>query len=250
MSLIALLRERDYRATFDQKFDLEWSDDQLLSHIIALDCGGCQLTILPNLPNCRRLCCERNQLATLPDLSNCQELYCDNNRLTTLPDLPNCQILTCNNNQLTTLPDLPNCRSLYCSRNHLTDLPNLPNCEKLTCDNNRLTTLPGLPNCRELHCSKNQLTNMPDLSNISHRFRYVCRGNQMPFEGLDQWKVIWKARKSYLSIKYLHLWYRRMLQLKAQKKQKLHLELLWSPETRFYQRTEEYRHFVESSQAK
>jgi hypothetical protein len=41
-----------------------------------------------------------------------------------------------------------------------------------------------------------------------------------------------------------------MLEKKAQKKQKLHLELLWSPETRFYQRTDEYQHFIEFSQPK
>jgi hypothetical protein len=35
-----------------------------------------------------------------------------------------------------------------------------------------------------------------------------------------------------------------MIQIKAMKKQKLHLELLWSPETKFYQEREEYRHFL------
>jgi hypothetical protein len=34
-----------------------------------------------------------------------------------------------------------------------------------------------------------------------------------------------------------------MLQGKAQKKHLLHLELLWSPETKFYQQTDEYQHF-------
>jgi hypothetical protein len=38
-----------------------------------------------------------------------------------------------------------------------------------------------------------------------------------------------------------------MLKSKAQKKQKLHLELIWSPDTRFYQEREEYRHFLEYS---
>jgi hypothetical protein len=41
-----------------------------------------------------------------------------------------------------------------------------------------------------------------------------------------------------------------MLQMKAQKRKDLHLELIWSPETKFYQRTEEYQHFLDHSQPK
>jgi hypothetical protein len=40
------------------------------------------------------------------------------------------------------------------------------------------------------------------------------------------------------------LWYWKMLQSKANKKQKLHLELLWSPDTKFYQGRDEYQHFL------
>jgi hypothetical protein len=127
---------------------------------------------------------------------------------------------------LTALPDLSNCQELYCGHNQLTVLPDLPNCLQLACSHNQLTTLPELPRCEYLSCAHNQL----------------------PFDQLDQWKTIWKVRKTFLSTKYIHLWYWKMLRLKANKKQKLHLELLWSPDTRFYQQREEYQHFINCSQ--
>jgi hypothetical protein len=207
MSLIALLRNNQCRVVYNQNFDPSWSDDQLLSHVIELDCAYKKLTILPELPNCQYLYCYRNQLTTLPDLPNCQELDCSDNQLTTLSNLPNCEWLSCFKNQLTTLPDLPNCRFLYCFAN-------------------LLTTLPDLPNCIELYRQDNPLL----------------------FDQVEQWKIIWKARRLYLQLKYFRLWYLRMLQSKAEKRQTLHLELLWSPDTKFYQATEEYRHFIESSQ--
>src|SRR3984885_8986241 len=98
MNLITLIRNNNCEIKYDVEYQKEWSDDELLSHIIFLDC----------------FC---NQLTTLPDLINCQTLYCDNNQLTILPDLINCQELYCFNNQLTTLPDLINCKKLQCGRN-------------------------------------------------------------------------------------------------------------------------------------
>jgi hypothetical protein len=44
-------------------------------------------------------------------------------------------------------------------------------------------------------------------------------------------------------VKYFHLWYWKMMKSKAKQRQKLHLELVWSPETKFYQEREEYAHF-------
>src|ERR1700733_1412810 len=138
MDLITLIRNNNCEIKYDVEYHKEWSDDELLSHIIFLDCHNKQLT-------------------TLPNLINCQELYCFDNQLTTLPDLINCQILDCSSNQLTTLPDLINCRTLDCDNNQLTILPDLINCQTLDCDNNQLTTLPDLINCQILCCSNNQL---------------------------------------------------------------------------------------------
>ena len=228
MSLIALLRNRRHKVVYDQKFDPNWSDDQLFSHVVELDCHIINLTYLPDLPNCQKLVCWGNQLTTLPDLPKCRELWCSSNRLTSLPDLPNCQIL-------------------HCRSNRLTSLPVLPNCQRLDCDRNRLTTLPDLPSCRGLYCSDNHLASLPNLHNCRVLF---CYNNPLPFEKLEEWRRIWKAKNTYLSLKYLRLWYQRMLQAKAKKKQKLHLELIWSPETKFYQQREEYQHFLQSSQPK
>jgi len=61
------------------KYHKEWSDDELLSHIIFLDCHNKQLTTLPDLINCQELWCNQNQLTTLPDLINCQVLNCYDN---------------------------------------------------------------------------------------------------------------------------------------------------------------------------
>src|ERR1700733_2723067 len=138
MDLITLIRNNNCEIKYDVEYHKEWSDDELLSHIIFLDCHNKQLT-------------------TLPNLINCQELYCFDNQLTTLPDLINCQILDCSSNQLTTLPDLINCRTLDCDNNQLTILPDLINCQTLDCDNNQLTILPDLINCRILDCQNNQL---------------------------------------------------------------------------------------------
>src|SRR3984885_7074699 len=138
MDLITLIRNNNCEIKYDVEYHKEWSDDELLSHIIFLDCHSKQLTTLPDLINCRTLYCYYNQLTTLPDLINCQELSCNNNQLTILPDLINCQTLRCINNQLTTLPDLINCQLLICCDNQLTTLPDLINCQFLDCRNNQL----------------------------------------------------------------------------------------------------------------
>jgi hypothetical protein len=228
MSLIALLRKEEWRATYDEEFNPNWSDEELLSHIIKLRCNHCQLTSLPDLPNCQILHCHSNLLTTLPNLPNCQRLFCQDNQLTTLSGLPNCQVIYCYGNQFDSLSNIPNCTHLYCSYNRLRTITNLPNCITLSCMNNQLTTLPDLPNCLWLRCGDNQL----------------------PLVELNEWKIVWKVREIYLGLKYGRLWYQRMLRSKAKQREKLHLELLWSPETKFYRETEEYRHFLQSSQPK
>src|SRR3984885_2761869 len=138
MDLITLIRNHNCEIKYNVEYQKEWSDDELLSHIIFLNCPSKQLTTLPDLINCQILWCNNNQLITLPDLINCQELQCGDNQLTTLPDLINCHKLWCNQNQLTTLPDLINCQQLSCRYNQLTTLSDLINCQILFCNNNQL----------------------------------------------------------------------------------------------------------------
>src|SRR3984885_10466973 len=99
MDLITLIRNNNCEIKYNVEYQKEWSDDELLSHIIFLNCHRKQLTTLPDLINCQELYCYNNQLTTLPDLINCRELYCGLNQLTTLPDLIDCKNLNCRNNQ-------------------------------------------------------------------------------------------------------------------------------------------------------
>lgn len=184
--------------TFDIGYDSQWSDDELLSHIVELSWRSQNLTTLPPLPLCKTLFCDHNQLTTLSSLPLCQTLFCNHNQLTTLGSplpsgcsltggepslsqsegLPQCQDLSCERNQLTTLPSLPLCRYLSCEMNQLTtlgssnggELPLLPLCQILFCRNNQLTTLPPLPLCRDLYCN----------------------GNPLPFPSLEEWKKVWR----------------------------------------------------------
>ena len=93
--LISSLRSQPFNVEFDIKYDQEWTDEELLSHIIYLNCAHRQLTNLPDLPNCKVLHCSNNKLTDLPNLSNCKKLHCSYNRLINLPNLPNCKILDC-----------------------------------------------------------------------------------------------------------------------------------------------------------
>jgi len=246
--LIALLRNnqcmvkysKEYYETWTPDGALQMSDDKLLENVIELNCSNRQLTSLPQLPNCQILICDNNQITSLPQLPNCRILICSNNQLPSLPHLPNCNYMHCSNNQLPSLPPLPNCRELFCYNNQLPSLPQLPNCRILYCYKNRLTSLPQLTNCQILYCYNNQLTSLPVLNNLHYN---DWSNNCLPFEELDKWEIVWKTIRLYLQIKYFRLWYKFMLQSKANKKAELHLELKWSPELQFYKDTPEYRHW-------
>src|SRR3984885_9772651 len=224
MNLITLIRNNDCEIKYDVEYQKEWSDDELLSHIIFLDCHSKQLT-------------------TLSDLINCQILYCSNNQLTTLPDLINCQKLWCSHNQLTTLPDLINCQDLYCFNNQLTTLPDLINCQELNCFNNQLTTLPDLINCQRLSCGDNQLTTLPDLINCQ---KLCCNYNQLIYDNIEEHKKLVKFRNFYKHLKYLKKW--RLYKTKSiiNKKKDLMIELLYSPNLPFYKLDPYYIHFIEN----
>src|ERR1700733_6346809 len=227
MDLITLIRNNNCEIKYDVEYHKEWSDDELLSHIIFLDCHRKQLTTLPDLINCQELNCGLNHLTTLPDLINCRQLVCYHNQLTTLPDLINCQQLSCSNNQLTTLPDLINCQELYCDNNQLTTLPDLINFHILWCSHNQLTILPDLINCQILECNNNQLI----YNNIKDHKKLV------------KFRNFWKKLKQ---LKYLKKW--RLYKTKSiiNKKKDLMIELLYSPNLPFYKLDSYYIHFIEN----
>lgn len=233
------------RVTFDCRYRSDWTDEELLLHIIKLDCYDMQLTSLPNLPQCQRLYCGANQLTTLPELPHCRYLECTNNQLISLPELPQCQYLYCWNNQLTTLPELPHCRDLYCQNNHLTTFPNLPYCQNLYCANNRLTALSNLPYCQRLDCSFNMLTLLPSLPQCYYLY---CSNNPLPFSNLESFRRLWKFQRYYFGHKYLCRWYLNMTKKKAKRKEDLHLELKYSPDLNFYKEDPYYREFKELQQ--
>jgi len=222
MDLITLIKNNKCEFRSKCLIYTDDTDEIILNNIIELNCSGFILNQLPNLPNCISLMCNFCSLSVLHDLPKCKHLSCVSNRLTSLPNLPDCQTLDCSANDLISLPELHNCRDLLCSMNKLTRLPQLNNCTILSCSMNKLTRLPQLPNCTYLSCSYNKL----------------------PFEGLDKWKIVWKAKKLYLEKKYFSLWWKYMLQSKANKKAELHLELKWSPDLPFYKETEEYKHWL------
>ena len=241
--LIDLLRAKKLKVIYDIYYDKNWSDEELLNHVIILDCSNNGLTFLPDLPNCRELNCSTNKLTKLPHLLKCEYLCCCNNILQCLTELPLCKFLNCSHCQLEVLPELPNCETLYCLNNKLTYLPQLLKCHELICCYNKITYLPRLYHCIKLDCSYNKLTIIPELL----YFCYIsAHNNLLPFNDVYYLKKIWKFRKFYLGLKYLRLLYKKMLLIKARKKYELHLELKYSPNLPFYKEDSYYKHFIEN----
>lgn len=223
MSFIELVRENKLITIFDQDYDSNWSDIELCTRIIEVDCIDCNLTYIPNLPNCVALYCSYNQLKKLPELPKCEVLGCSNNLLTELPDLPNCLRLGCSNNPLIFLPELPKCYRLSCMNCKLKKLPSLPNCETLCCEYNQLTFLPYLPKCSIISYN----------NNISFLFDDV-----LCYTKLKQFQ------KFYLGLKFIRLMYKKMLIIKSYRLMDLHNELKFSPDLPFYKNDEYYQHFI------
>lgn len=138
---------------FNEPYDKNWTDEELLSHIIELYCCYQDLITLPNLPNCKKLSCYNNKLKSLPELPKCEELNCE-----------------CN--YLTSLPNLPSCKELFCSFNRLTSLPNLPNCKSLDARCNRLQIISYLPICSYLDI-KNELLQFDDMNDFKKIGRFT-----------------------------------------------------------------------------
>jgi len=227
--MINILRRNDdsHYIIYDQPYNKHWTDEELLIHVIELNCSFNNLISIPPLPNCKYLNCVGNQITELPPLPKCKTLICSDNQLIKLVDLTNCRELQCDNNQLTSLPVLTNCDFLKCSNNQLTRLPKLPKCVYIDCDRNQLTYLPELPQCLFLNCDTNPLS----------------------LFDLDDYQKLWKFKHFYLKLKYIRLWYWGLLKLKAEKKYQLHLELKYSPNLPFYKKNRHYKHFKKLQQS-
>lgn len=100
VDLITLIKNDNCVVKYDCDFNFKWTDDDILNHIIELNCFGNSLTDLPKLPKCIFLNCSRNKIIHLSELPKCEYLYCYDNELTNLPELPNCKLLFCINNYL------------------------------------------------------------------------------------------------------------------------------------------------------
>ena len=111
-------------------------------------------------------------------LSHIIELSCGRQQLTEIPDLPNIEYLYCSANNLTKLPHMPNIKTLYCGGNQLITFPEYPTLEMLNCNNTSLSSLPELPNLKELYCYCNNLFS----------------------DKIDEWRIIWKLKKSLVRI--------------------------------------------------
>jgi len=230
--MLSLLRSQknhphQYYAIYDQPYNDQWTDEELLSHIIELDCSWSGINYLPFLPQCVKLSCQGNSLAELPELPKCVELICYRNQLKYLPDLANCLELVCSDNQLISLPKLSQCIYLDCSHNQLTSLPELNQCQYLYCRNNKLTNIPELPYGSTLDCFNNPLL----------------------LFNLKSYRKLWHFKHFYLALKYLRLWYKGMLHIKSKKKEELHIELQYSPKLPFYKNHQFYFHFKDLQKA-
>ena len=184
-----------------------------------LDCSDNQIIQLDNLPNSLKILdCYCNQITMLPNLPNkLEKLYCNNNQI--------------NNNQITQLDTLHNIEILDCSYNLITRLPNLPTLEILDCSYNQITMLPNLPTLKILDCSYNQITMLPNLPTLNTLY---CHNNQLPFEDIHSWNIFNRFKNTYYKIKYGRKLERYFYNLIKNKKQDIHLEILYSPKFKFY----------------
>jgi hypothetical protein len=102
-------------------------------YVKTLDCSGCNLEQLPDLPaKLKRLICSNNKLKELPPLpTKLQTLVCDNNVLRTLQVPPSLKSLSCEHNNISTF-SINNVQKskltmLNMSHNELSMFSDLPN---------------------------------------------------------------------------------------------------------------------------
>lgn len=70
-NLTDLLRNNECKVKYDMLYDDHWNDDELLFHIVELNCSFGNLADLPDLLNCKDLNCSFNYLTNLPKLPKC-----------------------------------------------------------------------------------------------------------------------------------------------------------------------------------
>jgi len=146
ITLIKLIKSDQQLVKYDDIFNEEWTDDELLSHITEI-----------TIPSSVEFLQPTDIITESPPLSNCKKFICQHTKIKTIESLPKCEILICNDNQLELLPELFNCKYLNCDNNKLKLLPELPNCEYISCQYNQLTNIVNLNKCHNLKCNNNNL---------------------------------------------------------------------------------------------
>ena len=207
------------------------------TRVQEINCIDNNLTFIPVLPSSLNvLHCGSNKLTYISDLpNNLIELSCGKCDLVYLPELPNTlEILYCYRNKLTSLPKLPNnLKSLSCYSNQITTLPELPkSLENIRCFDNRLETLPKLNNLKELCCHDNQLRDIPLIPSTLKLLR--CGRNNLLFYNIDEWRTITRFRIVFSNIVLNRFLTRCFFKFIRRRKYDLHLELLFSPDLKFY----------------
>ena len=149
--------------------------------------------------------------------------------------------LHCTFNGISVLPDLPNVKTLICYYNWFTKLPELPNVENLNCEMNTIIMLPELPNVKYLNCGSNQLTEIPELPKIEQIFG---KYNQLKFQP-EHYKYIHQIRKVTIALAVIKQWRKYNQESVRNKKQDLHIELLYSPDLPFYLQQPEVQHWFD-----
>ena len=121
--------------TYSRPFDDKWTNREIAESIIKLNCQGTsylQLSVLPDLPNCRKLHCGSNKLTSLPRLDECIELSCAYNNLTTLGSLPKCEHICCWGNKIREIGVFPSCKSLTYDFDSVVFIRPLPQIQRIT----------------------------------------------------------------------------------------------------------------------
>ena len=194
--------------------------NSLSTEITELNISSLNIIKIPNLSRFKKL----------------EKLNCFNNRLEELNNLPSTLIeLICCNNIIQDLGILPNfLKVLDCSSNRIHKIINLPSTlEILDCSDNMIEGLHKLPlNLNALWCNNNALSNLYYLPlNVEI---IVCSENYLENESLQYWKSITKFRIFYYTLKFLPKFFKQFLNFIKRRKEKLHLELLYSPKFNFY----------------
>lgn len=223
--------------------------NDLPSNLIQLNCSHNKIRYLDRLP-CRleHLTCDNNYIREIKNIpSTLKTLICYNNNIRKLNiQYTVLETLACNHNGLKYLIDLPNTLiNLYCSFNFLERIDLPKNLQTLYCWSNRLNYLYLNDNLTSLICERNQIyyLEIPDsLKNLSIKFTLFdeiiesIRASYQTYEIVNIVRAINKFRRFYYLNKYGPIIIKKFYAFIKRRNNNLHLELLFSPSTKFYQK--------------